>query len=630
MADFVVPGPGLAAIVEERSRPGRLALAVTAATLLMIAVQVSLVVLGNAPVVDGILTDPDAYMRLSRVELLWAGGDWYDPVFPRIDPPAGFTLHWTRPMDALLLAGAWLASPFLGFEGALYWWGVLVSPVLHVISLIAFVWAAAPLLHRQWLSWSAFLFVSQPAIFVSFLVGRPDHHGLLALLSILVIGFAIRVLCDPERTRDAVWLGLVSALALWVSIESLLIVAISIGALGMFWLAGERRYAGVLTLNASTLLAALAAALFAERGAAGILAFDIDRLSSAHLTLFAINLAFWAGVDYYDRRGVLSRSLLSRIGWTVLGLAAALATVSLLQPGFFADPLSSGDELYTAKHLAHIEELQPLFGRVGSGEGSWSVARPILWLGIAVLAVPWLVYSIVNSKGPERRVWVYLGIGALVVLPVAAAQRRWSIYPEIFLLMPYAAFAGTVLDRLAAGLSRKAAGLGRLSVICAMCVWFYVPAAISDPDATPQSPAGVAEACPINALAPVLNDPAGLGASPKRVLAFIDVGPELLYRTPHSVFSIPNHRIQPGFTTTYRIMTATDVSLARELLEESRVDLIIVCPESAESWFYDTKAPGPTLHRMLSEGRAPDFLDPIALPAKIAGRVGLFAVRRGG
>ncbi len=93
-----------------------LAPAVGTAILMMVLIQVGLVVKGTAPVFDGVLIDPDGYMRLARVAQLWADGNWFDPVFARIGPPEGLALHWSRPFDLLLLFGALLASPLLGFE----------------------------------------------------------------------------------------------------------------------------------------------------------------------------------------------------------------------------------------------------------------------------------------------------------------------------------------------------------------------------------------------------------------------------------------------------------------------------------------------------------------------------------
>jgi len=52
-------------------------------------------ILGLAPTKTGELADSDCYLRLLRVEDLCKGGNWYDPVILRINPPYGQTYHWT-------------------------------------------------------------------------------------------------------------------------------------------------------------------------------------------------------------------------------------------------------------------------------------------------------------------------------------------------------------------------------------------------------------------------------------------------------------------------------------------------------------------------------------------------------
>ncbi len=264
-----------------------------------------------------------------------------------------------------------------------------------------------------------------------------------------------------------------------------------------------------------------------------------------------------------------------------------------------------------------------------SADGDWmsAVTRPLLWLGLALPAVPWLLFGIWASAGPRRMAWVYLGLGAALFLPLAAREVRWAFYPELFLLIPYAALAGALVDWIAARASVHLVGALRPRLVGAFCAWFYVPAGMSD--TAPQTSAAVRSAvsCPIRELAQVLNDPAGLGASPKSILALIDFGPELLYRTAHSVLAIPNHRLQPGFTTGYRIMTESDFGAAERGLRSAGIDLVVVCPSSAESWFYDTGDDARTLSQALQAGDPPGFLSPVALPEPLSGQFKLFALR---
>ncbi len=628
-SDFMT-GTGPSSTPAPDASEGALAPAVGTAILMMAIIQIGLVVKGNAPVLDGVLIDPDGYMRLARVTQLWQDGNWFDSLVTRIGPPEGLTLHWSRPFDILLLLGALLAMPLIGFEAGLYWWGVVLGPLLQVATVIALLWAAAPLLSRVWLCLLAFLFVPQPAIFGAFAVGRPDHHGVQILLFVLLIGLTLRLIFDPARSRAAIWAGAISALAVWISVESMLPVALSIAALGLAWLFGEPRALRVLVIHAASTLVAVVGALLIERGGGAFDSVVSDRLSLAHVAVFAVNLGFWltmVAVARYGGAGTLG------LRGATAGLAA-LAGLTLLWwalPGLFANPIHNGDPLYLAKHMVHIEELQPLVRIPESPDGDWvrAVTRPLLWLGLALMAGPWLIYRIWSATGAERLAWIYLGLGAAIFLPLAARQARWAFYPEVFLLIPYAALAGAFLDRVAAYTSQQVIGVVRPLVVVTLCAWFYVPASMLN--AAPQSSAAIRSAatCPLRDLAPLLNDPAGLGAAPKTILALIDFGPEILYRTQHSVLSIPNHRYQPGFAAGYRIMTASDFATAERGLRAAGVDLVLVCPNSVEDWFYNTESDATTLSEALQAGDPPGYLNQVELPEPLNGQFMLYALRAG-
>jgi hypothetical protein len=623
---IAVPERGFTGGAGALPRGVALELALAVAVLLIAVIQVGLVMRGVAPLAEGRLLDTDDYMRLARVRHLWESGLWFDAVFPRINPPDGMVLHWTRPLDVLLLAGALAAAPLVGFETGLFWWGALISPLLQVASLFLLVWAVSPLLRRNWIPFLAFLFVAQPAIFGRFMVGRPDHHGLLILLFIISVGLTLRMLRDPARDRTALWAGLTAAMAVWVSVEALLINLTAIAALGLFWLLGDRRLARSLVLHAGATVCGLGLALLIERGPAGLGQSEIDRISFAHLFLFGVNLLFWIGVWTLQERKIMPSGLGPRMAWSVLGAAGAGAVLWALQPGFFVDPMTNGDSLYKAVHLANVQEMQPLLRLTAAPDESWLglAVKPLLWLGIAVPALPWLVYRLVTESGFERRAWAFFGLAALVFVPLALFQVRWSLYAELLLIVPCAALIGAALEWLATRLPIQALGIVRPFLVTAFCVWIYLPGMLSEDGGNAKA---AAANCPINSLTTVLADPAGLGAAPKRILALIDFGPELLYRTPHSVFAIPNHRFQPGFTVGYRIMSAKDFALSETLLREAQVDLIVICPGSAEDWFYGTDEDGRTLYRALKDGERLGFLDAVALPDGLVGSFKVFAPR---
>ena len=151
---------------------------------------------------------------------------------------------------------------------------------------------------------------------------------------------------------------------------------------------------------------------------------------------------------------------------------ASFAVLWLLQPGFFANPLAADGEVHVVKYLSHIEELLPLTDVSGGEHGTLAGAttKPIIWLGIAVLAIPWLLRLVLVSSGPERRVWAYFALGAVLFTPLGITQLRWVLYPELFLLIPYAALAGSALAWLSARLPELALSVVRPLVIIGFCV----------------------------------------------------------------------------------------------------------------------------------------------------------------
>lgn len=629
--NIVRPKGGAAPAWDVPAGRSDLLLALAAAALLAVVIQIGLALNGVAPVGDGVYVDPDAYMRLVRVRDLANGGAWFDPVLSRIGPPDGFVSHWTRPLDVLLLLGAWPASHFVGFEKALFWWGAAISPVFQILSLLALTWAAAPLLSRAALGPLAFFLIAQPGLFGRFMVGRPDHHGLLQFLMFLSLGFALRALLRPDDTRTTRWLGLVSALSLWISVETLTLSGTIFAALGFFWVTGERALAGTGRRMAVWFLLGAVAALFLERGSGTLLDLEADRLSLAHIALLAANAAAWWVLEIWQRSGRRLASPFGRILAAALVTGIGGAALWLSMPEFFSDPMAAGDALYRQTHLPYIEELQPLLTWPAEGGiGAWAaaLAKPVHWLGLAVLALPWLYWRLRNTAGGERRAWGLLVIGSIVFLPAGLIEARWAPYPEALLLIPYADCAAAALAWVGARLPSVGLALVRPLLVVVFCVWFYLPLALVGTGDEAGASVATARACPLQDLAPVLDDPAGLGASPKRILALIDFGPELLYRTPHSVFAIPNHRPQPKYAEGYRIMSARDPEAARRGLAAIGADLVLICPGSAEDWFYGSETAGrPTLYQRLRDGPVPAFLVPYDLPDPLAGHFKLFQVR---
>ncbi|PWG74962.1 hypothetical protein DF186_15180, partial [Enterococcus hirae] len=85
------------------------------------------------------------------------------------------------------------------------------------------------------------------------------------------------------------------------------------------------------------------------------------------------------------------------------GLAGGvvIAAMNFLVPGFFSGPDPSVDKLYWTTRIAKISEGKPLVDLAVLFSEDWEsgVIRAVFWLGIAVPALPLLIYKLVNTRG---------------------------------------------------------------------------------------------------------------------------------------------------------------------------------------------------------------------------------------
>jgi hypothetical protein len=572
----------------------------------------------------GVLGDTDVYMWLTRVLELHESGDWSNHILGRVDPPGGYEQHWTRPFDMLLFAGAWIGALIADFGSALYVWSGLISPVLEILALLAVFWALSPLLRGSGNEVLGLLFITQMGVITSFVAGRADHQSLIILLFILSLGFGIRILVSPCSRLLCYCTGLVSAFAVWVSIESLLFSLVVYLALGIFWLFGEKGIARKLLHYSLSVFLLLILFRFIEYGRLRLFEPAFDQISIVYIALFGVLLAYWALVYWYEELRGESWRLPGRFGVAVSGLVVTGMLLETSFPGFLSGPMGNMDELFRRVHLVKIKELQPVvpLHALTSDNLLQYLTRFSLWLGIIIPGIPVLLYLLSRSSGSSRMAWAYILLASLVYLPLAFREIRWAPYVAILMLPGYAWLVTRAMQEITDRIQGGAAGILRITVLVASVIIFALPRAIAgDTDAESE-----ASACPLIPVSRFLNDPQGWGGRPRKILAFTDFGPELLYRTRHSVFSIPSHRFHAGFSDSYHIMTALDDGQALEKIRERHIDLVLVCPGGHEDHFYARKDGKEIFHQRISEGRIPEWLNEIVLPADAAQSFRLYAV----
>ena len=546
----------------------------------------------------GELASPDSYMRVVRTAELAGHGNWYNDAIARGNAPYGELSHWTRPMDALLLAGARAAQPFVGFDRALEGWAMAIGPVLHAATVLTLIWAVAPLMRTR-AAWVGVLLPFQLLLGYQFVAGRADHHGLVVLLVAGALGAILRSLRPGASLGWAALAGMISALAAWAGMEGLAALVIAAIAYSLIWLSDDAAIARPAFMFFATAAASLACAVLAERPPVIFFAEVYDAVSVAHVFAIAATASAWLACGLLSR--FADESALKRI--VVFGFAAwAAASATLhLYPSLIETGAVAID---TAASQLWLADLHPSHSMVDIHDLTPTGARLLMYLGPLLLALPYLGYISKRERVHPRRGWLLVAYALALTVPLAVSDLRWAPLAQMFLVVPYAALAGAAAEKLRPRSAVGAAFATAAAGLVLTCGFIAAGTKLAGASAGLSAP-GTTESCDVRALAQELER-----ERPERttVLTFISYGPELLYRTPHAIVASPSTRDVSGMLDTIDFFSADELPIAHEVVRRRGVDLVLVCPSAPEATAYRLEKPAPSLLHRLEIGRPPYWL----------------------
>jgi len=595
-------------------RPGPL----VAVVAFVVLVQVIWWAGGDEIVSNGGFADGDSYTRLLRVQRLVETGDWSDNSMPRANAPFGVTVHWTRPLDVLMLALSLPLAPFVGFAKALFWAGALISPFIHLGLAVAIAWAMVPLLGRTGAYLAGALTATQFGILAFAVLGRADHHMLFALVVVLTLGFLARSFeRDVKNQSPARAAGAFLALGLWLGPEFLVFMGLCLGITGIAWLAGRD---GSLRQNLSLaqgMFVTTVAAIFVEHGPTGLLTVEYDRISALHLTLASILLIFWLAVSFATVRRSAPFGLAARIGLAVAADCLALAIMLFLFPGLTNLPFADVDPAFL-----------PIQARIADYSGARNAGDFLLYFGSAVFALPWLMWRLRREQSTANRwVWWLMAMASVVYLVFAFQWLRWSLYAALFLTIILADLITCADNAVSEKFPYPARTAIKIPILLGLAVGPLVVGAglLYAGKNHEQNDVANSQACPILELASHLNAPPWSDFS-LNIIASANFGPEILYRTGHRVVATLSHRNAAGVVDGHRIFSGSDEAAIHDLILKREVDLLLLCPGSShDSYFLMPNGDG-SFYRRLEAGNPPDWLHEVTLPEGLAKSLLLFEV----
>ena len=575
---------------------------------------------GHAP---SELKDPDCYMRLNRVVQLHESGKWYDAIYARSNAPFGENLHWTRPLDSLLFAGAWLASPLAGFKNGLFWWGILISPFLLIASFMALLWAFRPILGVHTSHLIGLLFIFQLGVMGGYSIARPDHHSLLGFTFIITTGLTLRLIMGSFNRTICYLAGMMSAFSLWIHVESMIPIFLSFLLLGFFWIFEDDDFTYKNMHYSVALFIFISVALVLERPWYDLTRIEYDKISLVHWFIFGLISLFWVAVFSFRHHLVFPQQ--GRTGrFAIASLAAVIVAlcVCLLFPDFYRGGYANINPRIVPIWLDKVSEVQPPQSR--------DFLMPLIQLlGSALIGIAYIVF--VLWKEPDKNVkgWVFILSGILLFATAGMFQRRLLLYGNIITIVPLAALMGRALRweinhvrhvfrAFILSFTIMAFCLGLLD-LGYLCQNFMKKGSVLK---------GEDKSVPLSQLCGELNKLDTNQARPPRILACIDYGPEILYRTRYEVVGTPYHRNSQGILDTFKIMTAESDEEAYELIHRRKIDMILISNKSAEIKFNSLQHKQSTFDQCLRTENFANWLRAVELPYPISSTYRLFQVIR--
>ena len=567
------------------------------------------------------LSDTDDNMRFDQVRDWLGGQGWYDLRQHRLNPPIGFSIHWSRLVDLPLAGLILILKPLLGAPLG-YRWACAIAPLLPM--LLAF-WMVAIVVRRLiapgiYPLALAILLCGNDAL-AMWTPLRIDHHGWqLALLMMTVAG-----LTEPNLRRSGMMIALSSALSLAIGLEMLPYIAFAGAAVALHWAwdraETERMRSYGITMAVATTLCFL---VFASNDNW----HDVcDALSPVWLTTVAGAAAMLFAISFAPAAG---RGM--RLAMVVGAGAIAGGLYVGLFPQCFGHRLEGIPPEAERLWLSHVNEARPVYlhsvsvvvtmltlpilGTIGSLIAVWrrrGTRAAADWLPVTLfatlatgltlwqvrtgpsaqmLAVPgatYLAYRIVVGLMQSRSVAVRIGAVAagLVVGAGLVSSMLIGALPQRYADLKFVTFWAIATGRQAPPAARKP-----------------LPGSKPKPDLTKLAN----RRCPtIPALAPIGRLPAAT------IFTFIDEGPRLITLTHHSAVGGPYHRNAQAILDIEHAFRGTP-DQAHAIIAAHHAAYLLVCPHMSEATIYQAEAPA-GFYAKLAGGYTPSWLAPQPLPA---------------
>ena len=539
--------------------------------------------------------DPDDVLRLIQVRDLLAGQSWFDVTQTRVDAPGGgVAMHWSRIVDIPLALVILALTPVFGSATA----ETIALVAVPLVTMGCVMLLASRIAWRLWGDEEAIftalvIIVSIPVLFQLSPL-RIDHHGWQLVCALVALNGLL-----ARSSRCGGWI-IGSAFAFWlaISIEGLPLAAITFAVLALRWLRDPSAKGWIV--GAIQGLAVVSAVLFAATRGFGDLANYCDAISPVHLAMFA-----WGAASLTLLSGARRPSLgIMLTGFAFAGGGAvtilALQAPACVTGGGFAQV----DPLVAETWLTNVKEGRPLWEQALAIAVQY-LAAPLIGIYAATQLARrahdamkrfWSDYALI--LGGALLVSIFVSRTGAVACVLASPLIGWQVRRWL-----------RAIRTMDNPLPRMAAMIG-----VAFALLPAIPALILTSAMPLRASVGGAEDEPVRVADCRVQDTREALASLPRgeIYAMMDIAPELLLVSDHTVLATGHHRGDAAMKVLIETALGSPED-ARKTLTTRGTAYVAMCPALNEPRTYAQMAPQ-GFAAQLAQGQELPWLEPVPMP----------------
>ncbi|HEX7876192.1 MAG TPA: hypothetical protein VF489_06360 [Sphingobium sp.] len=551
------------------------------------------------------LNDTDDNIRYVQVKDWLAGQGWYDLRQYRLDPPAGFDIHWSRLVD-LPLAGLMLFFRAFVDQGLADRLACAIAPMIPLLPLMLGLGFIARRLAggSGWILAALAPFAAQMGIGM-FVPMRIDHHGWQLALTVLMLAGLI----DRNWLRGGIVAGFASALSIAIGMEMIVYLAAGGALIALRWVfkegAARRMLPYALSLGGGVSLLFVLFASYANREQV------CDAISPIWVAIFA---AASAGMTLLALLPL--RSWPARLGAGIIVGGAVAAFAWANWPQCLSGAYQISPELQRL-WLANIREAKPITAQARS------LVVPLMAIPVAGLVG--LLWALWDSRRDSDRLWAWATVGLMMLFSTALLfwQLRAGPAAQLLAIPPAAWAAHRVLRAIftARPLVRILALVGAaLLAMAAFATPLYPQfnqlwTRLSGEAPKPPRPAAKGRMQAINKAngqcrtlpaLEVLNQ-----LPPATIFTMVDLGPRIIATTHHSAIAGPYHRNGQTILDVHHAFDGP-ADAFRAIAGRHHATYLLICPGFPEGTVYQARSPR-GFYAGLMRGTVPSWLKPVPL-----------------